>query len=92
MTGATAAFKTGAWSSFTGPQRARCLHEFATLVEKDAARLARVESLATGRPIAGIQFFDIAHMVETIRCESATMSQAQELKVDIVFRLCGVGG
>lgn len=69
VTGATAALKAGPWSNFTGVQRARCLNEFATLAEKHAARLAQIESLATGRPIAGIQFFDIANMVETFRCK-----------------------
>ncbi|KAL1792310.1 hypothetical protein ACET3X_008817 [Alternaria dauci] len=67
VAGALAAFNSGLWNSFTGPQRARCLYEFANLAEKEAARLARIESLATGRPIGGLQFFEIAHMVETIR-------------------------
>ncbi|KAH6642756.1 aldehyde dehydrogenase [Boeremia exigua] len=67
VAGANAALKSGPWRDFTGVQRARCLNKFSDFVERDAARLARIESIATGRPIGGIQFFDIPHMIETIR-------------------------
>lgn len=63
------AFRKGEWSSFTGTQRAQCLNKFAALAEANAARLAQIESIATGRPVAGIQFFDIPNMVQTFRCE-----------------------
>ncbi len=58
----------GSWRTFSGPQRAKCMLKFADLSEQHAGRLARIESLATGRPVAGVQFFDIAHMVEIFRC------------------------
>ncbi|KAK7409173.1 hypothetical protein QQX98_008666 [Neonectria punicea] len=61
------AFQQGPWATFTGPQRASCLNKFADLVERDAGRLAHAESLPTGRPIAGIIHFDLAHMVQVYR-------------------------
>ncbi|OAL44487.1 aldehyde dehydrogenase [Pyrenochaeta sp. DS3sAY3a] len=61
------AFRKGEWSSFTGAQRALCLNKFAALAEANAPRLAQIESIATGRPVAGIQFFDIPNMVQTFR-------------------------
>ncbi|KPM42902.1 Aldehyde dehydrogenase, cytosolic 1 [Neonectria ditissima] len=61
------AFQQGPWATFTGPQRASCLNKLADLVERDAERLAYAESLPTGRPIAGIIHFDLAHMVQVYR-------------------------
>ncbi|KAK5738450.1 hypothetical protein LTR17_005978 [Elasticomyces elasticus] len=66
---ATEAFRTGPWSKFTGAQRAKCMLKFADLAEANAVRLAEIESIATGRPKALIQYFDVAHMVEVFRCE-----------------------
>ncbi|KAK3654450.1 hypothetical protein LTR56_004080 [Elasticomyces elasticus] len=64
---ATEAFRTGPWSKFTGAQRAKCMLKFADLAEANAVRLAEIESIATGRPKALIQYFDVAHMVEVFR-------------------------
>ncbi|CAK7200181.1 hypothetical protein SEUCBS139899_002872 [Sporothrix eucalyptigena] len=61
------AFQHGPWATFTGPQRAACLNRFADLVERDAERLAYAESVPSGRPIAGILHFDLAHMVQVYR-------------------------
>ena len=48
---ATAAFQ-GPWSAFTGSQRAACLSKFADLFEEIVPRVAEVESLSMGTPIA----------------------------------------
>jgi aldehyde dehydrogenase (NAD+) len=72
---AKTAFYRGPWHEFTGGQRAKCLLKFADLVEQNAARLAGIESLATGIPVAGIQFFDLAHMVEVYKCMLIMRSQ-----------------
>ncbi|KAH8688471.1 aldehyde dehydrogenase domain-containing protein [Ilyonectria robusta] len=61
------AFQQGPWATFTGSQRAACLNKLADLVERDAERLAYAESLPTGRPIAGIIHFDLAHMAQVYR-------------------------
>ncbi|KAL1856376.1 hypothetical protein Daus18300_010748 [Diaporthe australafricana] len=61
------AFRKGPWAKFTGIQRAACLNKFADLVEKNVERLAYAESLPTGRPVAGIIHFDLAHMVQVHR-------------------------
>lgn len=63
------AFRKGPWGKFTGIQRAACLNRFADLVEKNVERLAYAESIPTGRPVAGIIHFDLAHMVQVYRCE-----------------------
>ncbi|KAK3115289.1 hypothetical protein LTR53_005512 [Teratosphaeriaceae sp. CCFEE 6253] len=67
VTAALHAYREGPWSTYNGGQRARCMLKFADLAEQHAARLAEIESLPTGRPVAGVQFFDIAHMVEVYR-------------------------
>ncbi|PVH76617.1 aldehyde dehydrogenase [Cadophora sp. DSE1049] len=67
VTAAKTAFARGPWSNFSGGQRAACLHKVAELIEKNAERLAHLESLPTGRPISGIIHFDLKHMVEVFR-------------------------
>lgn len=42
--------------------------KFADLVERDAERLATLESLPTGKPVSPTIQFDIAHMAEVYRC------------------------
>lgn len=69
MSAAQEAFKHGPWAKFTGQQRAACLNKFADLIEKNAERLAHVETLATGRPVGDILQFDIGHAAQVYRCE-----------------------
>jgi aldehyde dehydrogenase (NAD+) len=45
---AEAALKTGPWATFTGKQRAKCLLNLADLVERDAVKLAQLETACTG--------------------------------------------
>lgn len=61
------AVKKGPWKKFTGAQRAACMLKFADLVEQNMDKLARLESLPTGRPIAMIRYFDLPHMVSVYR-------------------------
>lgn len=68
------AFRYGAWAKYTGIQRAACLNKFADLVEKHAERLAYAEALPSGRPIAGVLYFDLPHMVEVYRCMRVAQS------------------
>ena len=44
------------------------MNKFADLVEKNADKLARLESLPVGRPIAGIIYFDLVNMAQVFRC------------------------
>jgi acyl-CoA reductase-like NAD-dependent aldehyde dehydrogenase len=64
---AKTAYKTS-WASFSPAQRQACMLKFADLVERDAERLAILESLPTGKPVTPTMQFDIAHMVEVWRC------------------------
>ncbi|KAI9817875.1 MAG: hypothetical protein M1827_000994 [Pycnora praestabilis] len=53
---ATAAFKTGPWSTFSGTQRAACMFKFADLVEQNIGNIATLETLAMGQPISISRF------------------------------------
>ena len=64
------AFRQGAWATYTGQQRAACLNRFADVVEKNIECLAYAESLPSGRPVAGLIHFDLAHMVQVYRCKA----------------------
>lgn len=59
--------KEGPWSTFTGAQRQACLLKFAELAERNADRLATLESLPSGKPVTMLKMFDIAHMVQVYR-------------------------
>ncbi|TVY81689.1 Aldehyde dehydrogenase [Lachnellula suecica] len=48
---ATAAFKTGPWSTYTGAQRAKCLNKFADLLESHASELATLDAICMGGPV-----------------------------------------
>ncbi len=61
------AFEKGPWKKFTGAQRAAAMLKFADLVEQNIDRLARLESLPTGRPISMIKGFDLPHMISVYR-------------------------
>lgn len=79
---AETAFKKGPWATFTGSQRAACLNKFADLVEKNVEQLSYAESLPSGRPIAGIIHFDLAHMVQVYRC---MRKQSPALRSESIF-------
>ncbi|KIX06828.1 uncharacterized protein Z518_04804 [Rhinocladiella mackenziei CBS 650.93] len=61
------ALKKGPWKKFTGAQRAAAMLKFADLVEQNIEKLARLESLPTGRPISMITHFDLPAMVSVYR-------------------------
>ena len=67
VTSAKAALKKGPYAKWTGAQRAAAMHRFADLVEKNADKLARLESLPTGRPVSMIKGFDVPNLVATFR-------------------------
>ncbi len=48
---ARAAFDSGIWSQATGKSRAAVLLKVAELIERDAEKMARLETLETGKPI-----------------------------------------
>jgi betaine-aldehyde dehydrogenase len=58
------AFDSGPWRSSTAQQRGRILFQMAQLVKDNAARLARLETLNTGKPIVESEF-DIS---DTVTC------------------------
>ena len=49
---ARAAFDAGSWSRASGKDRAALLLKVADLIERDIDRIARIETLETGKPIA----------------------------------------
>ena len=53
---ARAAFK-GPWRKFSGQQRAACMNKFADLIEANVEKLAKLETIAMGQPIAVAKAF-----------------------------------
>ena len=49
---ARAAFDDGRWSELSGKERATLLLQVADLIDRDRERIARVETLEAGKPIA----------------------------------------
>jgi len=57
----------GPWSRTSGGERAKLLWRIADLVEADAERLAHLEAIDVGRPIAEPRNGDVPNVVETFR-------------------------
>jgi gamma-glutamyl-gamma-aminobutyraldehyde dehydrogenase len=61
------AFRSGVWSRLAPRQRMETLYRFAGLVDQNAERLAVLESLDMGKPIADVIASDLPAVIETIR-------------------------
>ena len=69
VSAAKAAFKTGPWATYTGAQRAVLMLKFADLMEKNAAKLAELDSICMGGP-ARMHFGAVVPAaVATFRCK-----------------------
>lgn len=66
---ATQAFKTGEWAIASGIQRATWLNKLADLLEEEenARALAKLESLATGRPVSMVLLGDLPRAAKVFR-------------------------
>ncbi|KAE8441370.1 hypothetical protein EG329_005473 [Mollisiaceae sp. DMI_Dod_QoI] len=64
---ALAAFKTGPWSTFTGAQRAVCMHKFADLIDANAKELADLDAICMGAPSAANAGFLIPEAAAVFR-------------------------
>lgn len=64
---ARSAFRSGCWSRMAPRDRMAVLYRFAALVEQDAERLAVLDTLDMGKPIADMISVDIPAVVETIQ-------------------------
>lgn len=69
VSAAQAAFKTGPWSTYTGAQRAVPMLKFADLLEKNAAKLAELDTICMGGPVGPIAGFLIPAAVAVFRCK-----------------------
>lgn len=69
---ATQAFKTGEWATASGIQRATWLNKLADLLdeEENALVLAKLESLASGRPVSTVLVGDLPRVAQVFRCMS----------------------
>ncbi len=77
---AAAAFKTGPWSKFTGQQRAACMLKLADLIERDAEKLAKLETVAMGVPImVGKLVLGMAPVIW--RCKSSLLNFRGQVKL-----------
>ncbi|MBD3844387.1 aldehyde dehydrogenase family protein [Bosea sp. SSUT16] len=61
------ALKTSGWGIVRPRERVNALHRWADLIEAEAVTLARMEAVASTRPIAELLKFDIPITVEQIR-------------------------
>ncbi|EIV92856.1 aldehyde dehydrogenase family protein [Frankia sp. QA3] len=64
---ARAQFDGGEWSRRSGADRGALLLRLADLIERDADRLARIQSLENGVPTAIARVSDVANAVQTLR-------------------------
>ncbi|MHB8425586.1 MAG: aldehyde dehydrogenase [Gammaproteobacteria bacterium] len=64
-----------AWSATSAAERGEWLHKLAALVERDLEKLARAESVDTGKPIALARSLDIPRAVANLRYFAAAASQ-----------------
>src|SRR5690606_23474618 len=64
---ARAALTSRPWSSMSGRERGRILRRIADHVERDADRLARLETLDTGKPLREARSVDLRHTIECFR-------------------------
>ncbi|MDP2699837.1 aldehyde dehydrogenase [Thalassospira sp.] len=64
---AKAAWRANKWGSMRPRDRARLIHRFADLMEKEAVKLAQLEAVASTRPIGQLIEGDIAVTAEQIR-------------------------
>lgn len=61
------AFRSGGWSRIAPRERMAVLFRFAELIEENAERLAVLDTLDMGKPIADMLDVDIPSVIETIR-------------------------
>ena len=61
------AFRSGAWSRMAPRQRMEILFRFASLIERDAAQLAVLETMDMGKPIADVVGVDLPSVIDTLR-------------------------
>src|SRR5918995_62390 len=61
------AFRSGVWSRMAPRQRMEILFRFASLIERDSAQLAVLETLDMGKPIADVVGVDLPSVIDTIR-------------------------
>lgn len=71
---ARAAYTTGPWSTFTGAQRAKCMLNFADLLEQRSDVLAEWDTKSMGVPITTARTSFYPSCVESFRCKCAAVS------------------
>jgi acyl-CoA reductase-like NAD-dependent aldehyde dehydrogenase len=67
VAGAKAAFHDPRWRKISPLERERMLHRFADAIEADLPRLAQLEALDTGKPVALAQTVDIPAAINWLR-------------------------
>ena len=58
----------GPWGNFSGVQRAACLNKFADLLEKNAEKLAYLDAICMGMPVAVNAGFIVPASASVFRC------------------------
>ena len=61
------AFRSGGWSRIAPRERMHVMYRFAELIDRDAERLAVLDTLDMGKPISDMLAVDLPSVIETIR-------------------------
>lgn len=59
-----------AWATFAYEKRARILHKFADLLERDADELAYLEAVCNAKPVKLFREYELPQAVSIFRCKS----------------------
>ncbi len=87
VTAARKAFDVGPWPRMTGPQRERVMLRLADLLEANAAEIAEIESVNSGRTLAATRAFDVDLSVDYLRYMAgwATKIHGQTLSPSVPY-------
>src|SRR5215467_339596 len=80
---ARAAFDRGPWRRISASERGQLLHRLADLIEKNAAELARLESLDNGKPVAVAQAADLPLTIACYRYYAGWADKVQGKTIPI---------
>jgi aldehyde dehydrogenase (NAD+) len=80
---ARAAFNRGPWRRISASERGQLLHRLADLIEKNAAELARLESLDNGKPVAVAQAADLPLTIACYRYYAGWADKVQGKTIPI---------
>lgn len=80
---ARAAFEVGPWTAMTPSERAKVLWRIADLIEENADRLAMLETLDCGKPLAYARNVDVAFSADLFRYMAGAVTKIEGATIPI---------